>query len=94
MGCAAIDQLKELVLDDGEVRARLLRTADTQVFVSELLEVARSCGLDVSARDLDEAILGPADATGSTARPGRSGCRPSRRRQPLLGPRPRGPRSQ
>jgi hypothetical protein len=58
MGCAAIDHLKELVLDDGEVRARLLGTADTQVSVSDLLEVARSHGLEVSARDLDEAILG------------------------------------
>ncbi len=58
MGCAAIDHLKDLVLDDAELRARLLATADTQVFASQLLEVAGRHGLEISAQELDEAILG------------------------------------
>jgi hypothetical protein len=58
MGRAGIDLLRELVLDDPEVGARLLSLTDTEAVISQLFDVARSSGLDLSWPQIEDAIRG------------------------------------
>jgi hypothetical protein len=56
MGHDSLEDLRRLVVDDPELRTRLLRAVDRQAFIGSVIEVAESHGIDVSAHDVVEAL--------------------------------------
>ncbi|MDQ6804011.1 MAG: hypothetical protein M3065_03370 [Actinomycetota bacterium] len=58
MGEDALDDLRRLVVDDRRLRDRLLAVSDRDAFVLEVIEVGRTCGIEVSPVQVIEGLRG------------------------------------
>jgi hypothetical protein len=56
MGTDPLDQLRPLVIDDEPLRSRLLAAPDRQAFIAAVIDVARGCGIALSADEVVEAL--------------------------------------
>jgi hypothetical protein len=56
MSTSALEQLRERVVDDPAVRARLLSAPDRPSFVAAVTAVALQYGLEVSAEEIEAGL--------------------------------------
>lgn len=51
-----LDQIRRLVVDDPSYRRRMLSAADLPAFIAAVIEVARECGIALSAEDVTDGL--------------------------------------
>jgi hypothetical protein len=56
MGEDALDELRGLVVDDRQLRDRLLSVSDRDAFVLEVVAVARACAIELSPAQVVEGL--------------------------------------
>jgi Nif11 domain len=52
----ALDELRRLVVDDRQLRDRLLSVSDHDAFVLEVVDVAQACGIELSGAEVVEGL--------------------------------------